>query len=101
MKSEISFPQSPTPTASCERLGEKSHLRIGSEWTRLAGLSNMHQDGWRGWHDPSLGLAHHVSLSVLCSWKSITIRVRSFMGMIFLVEGPMIVVFTFGGQSMI
>lgn len=31
---------------------------------------------------------------VLCSWRSITTRVRSFMGMILLVEGAMIVVFT-------
>ncbi len=31
---------------------------------------------------------------VLCSWKSITTRVRSFMAMILLVEGAMIVVFT-------
>lgn len=31
---------------------------------------------------------------VLCSWKSITTRVRSFMTMILLVEGAMIVVFT-------
>lgn len=31
--------------------------------------------------------------AVLCSWKSITVRVRSFMAMILLVEGAMIVVF--------
>jgi NADH-quinone oxidoreductase subunit M len=31
---------------------------------------------------------------VLCSWQSITTRVRSFMAMILLVEGAMIVVFT-------
>jgi NADH-quinone oxidoreductase subunit M len=31
---------------------------------------------------------------VLCSWKSITTRVRSFMAMILLVEGAMLVVFT-------
>lgn len=33
-------------------------------------------------------------LCVLCSWKSITTRVRSFMAMILLVEGAMLVVFT-------
>jgi len=33
-------------------------------------------------------------LSLLASWKSITTRVRSFLGMILLVEGAMIVVFT-------
>jgi NADH-quinone oxidoreductase subunit M len=31
---------------------------------------------------------------VVCSWKSITTRVRSFMAMILLVEGAMLVVFT-------
>lgn len=33
-------------------------------------------------------------LCILASWKSITTRVRSFLGMILLVEGAMIVVFT-------